>query len=53
LNGVLQPGEVLRVWARRGDTGLNCGYDFNIWNDERADPAVLYDPQGKEISRYP
>jgi hypothetical protein len=53
LNGVLQPGEVLRVWARRGDTGLSCGYDFNIWNDDRADPAVLYDPQGKEISRYP
>lgn len=53
LNGVLQPGEVLRVWARRGNTGLSCGYDFNIWNDDRADPAVLYDPQGKEISRYP
>jgi lamin tail-like protein len=53
LGGILQPNEILRVWARKGDTGLSCGYPINIWNDNQADPAVLYDPQGKEISRYP
>jgi hypothetical protein len=53
LSGVLQPNEVLRIWAGKGNSGFSCGYSFNIWNDNQADPAVLYDPQGKEISRYP
>jgi hypothetical protein len=53
LSGVLQPNEVLRIWADKGNSGFSCGYPFNIWNDNQADPAVLYDPQGKEISRYP
>ncbi len=53
LKGVLQPGEALRVWSRTGDSGLSCGYPGNIWNDKEADDAVLYNPQGKEISRFP
>jgi hypothetical protein len=53
LRGVLQPNEVLRVWARKGDPGLSCGFSFNIWNDNQADPAVLYNAQGEEISRSP
>ena len=53
LRGVLQPNEVLRVWARKGDPGLSCGFSFNIWNDNQADPAVLYNAQGEEISRFP
>ncbi len=53
LNGVLQPNETLRVWAGKGDTGFSCGYLINIWNDNQKDPAVLYDAQGKEISRSP
>ena len=53
LRGVLQPNEVLRVWARKGDPGLSCGFSFNIWNDNQADPAVLYNSQGEEISRFP
>ncbi len=53
LSGILQPEGVLRVWARAGTTGLSCGFPFNIWNDTQADPAVLYDPQGKEVSSYP
>ncbi len=53
LRGVLQLNEVLRIWSRKGDGGLSCGYHINIWNDNRADPAVLYDAQGKEISRFP
>lgn len=53
LSGVLQPNETFRVWAHRGSPGFNCGYTFNIWNDNQSDPAVLYDPQGKIVSRYP
>ncbi len=53
LSGILQPNEALRIWARTGSPGLSCDYGFNIWNDNQADPAVLYDPQGKEVSRFP
>ncbi|HLF75676.1 MAG TPA: lamin tail domain-containing protein [Anaerolineales bacterium] len=53
LRGTLQPNEVLRVWARRGEPGFDCRFSFNIWNDNAADPAVLYNPQGEEVSRYP
>jgi hypothetical protein len=53
LRGTLQPNEVLRVWARRGDPGFDCGFAINIWNDNASDPAVLYDPQGEEVSRFP
>lgn len=53
LEGVLQPDEVLRIWARIGTTGFSCGYLINIWNDNTTDEAVLYDLQGKEVSRFP
>jgi hypothetical protein len=53
LGGVLQPNDVLRVWSRKGEAGFNCGFSFNIWNDNQSDPAVLFDAQGKEISRFP
>jgi hypothetical protein len=52
LHGTLGPGEVLRVWARKSTTGYPCGFTFNIWNDNTSDPAVLYNPQGQEVSRY-
>lgn len=53
LQGTLQPNDALRVWAHTGTSGFSCGYLFNIWNDNQSDPAVLYDAQGKEISKYP
>jgi len=53
LRGVLQPNETLRVWSGKGDSGLSCEFRFNIWNDNQSDPAVLYDAQGQEISRFP
>jgi hypothetical protein len=53
LKGVLQPNEVLRIWARRGKPGFSCRFPINIWNDNTNDPAVLYNAQGQEISRYP
>ena len=53
LRGTLQPDEVLRIWARRGEPGIDCRFGFNIWNDNTQDPAVLYNPQGEEVSRFP
>lgn len=53
LRGTLQPNEILRVWARRGNPGLDCRFPNNIWNDNTPDPAVLYNPQGQEVSRFP
>jgi len=53
LRGLLQPNETLRVWSGKGDSGLSCEFPFNIWNDNQSDPAVLYNAQGQEISRFP
>jgi len=53
LSGVMQPNVVLRVWARKGDSGFSCGFSFNIWNDNQSDPAVLYNSQGQVVSRFP
>ena len=53
LRGTIQPNEVLRVWSGTGEPGFDCRFSFNIWNDNDADPAVLYDPQGVEVSRFP
>jgi hypothetical protein len=54
LRGTLEPNEVLRVWARRGNPGFDCRLGNNdIWLDNAADPAVLYNPQGEEVSRFP
>jgi hypothetical protein len=53
LRGTLQPNDVLRIWARRGEPGFDCRFAFNIWNDNTPDPAVLYNPQGEEVSRFP
>ena len=53
LSGLIQPNEVLRIWSGKGDAGFSCGFSFNIWNDNQSDPAVLYDAQGKEVSRSP
>ena len=54
LSGVIQPGEVLRIWAMSEDAdkgGFNCGFDTNIWNNSKSDPAVLYDATGREVDR--
>ena len=52
LSGLLKAGETLRVWAGSSDKGgFSCGYSSPIWNNSEADPAVLYNPQGVEVSR--
>jgi hypothetical protein len=54
LGGVIQPGEVLRIWAKASDAGqggFNCGFGSNIWNNSESDPAVLYDATGREVDR--
>ena len=53
LRGMLEPNEVLRVWAGKGSSGFSCKFSFNVWNDNQSDPAVLYNAQGQEVSRFP
>ena len=53
LRGTLESNEVLRIWSRRGDPGFDCRLGRSIWRDNEADPAVLYNPQGEEVSRFP
>ena len=53
LRGTLAPNEVLRIWARRGNPGFDCRFPNDIWRDNVADPAVLYNAQGAEVSRFP
>ena len=56
LGGVLNPGEVLRVWAQAEDAGqggYNCGFGSSIWNNSEPDPAALYDNAGQLVARYP
>ena len=53
LRGTLDPNEVLRIWSRRGNPGFDCQLGREIWSDNQADPAVLYNPQGEEVSRFP
>jgi endonuclease YncB( thermonuclease family) len=52
LSGVIGAGEVLRVWSMNTQAGgFSCGYNSPIWNNSEDDPAVLYNPQGLEVSR--
>lgn len=53
LAGEIQPNEILRIWAQSGSTGYSCGNSSPIWNNNEPDPAILYNPQGQEVSRYP
>jgi hypothetical protein len=53
LNGILQTDQILRIWAGTHDTGFSCGFLRTIWTDNELDPAVLYNPQKQEVSRYP
>ena len=53
LRGTLAPNDVLRIWARRGNPGFDCRFPNDIWRDNEADPAVLYNSQGEEVSRFP
>jgi endonuclease YncB( thermonuclease family) len=52
LAGLIKAGETLRVWAGNSQQGgYSCGYSSPIWNNSQPDPAVLYNPQGVEVSR--
>jgi hypothetical protein len=53
LRGTLQPDAILRIWSRRGQPGFDCRLGSDIWNDNVLDPAVLYNAQGEEVSRFP
>ncbi len=54
LDGVIGPGETLRIWALAEDAGqggYNCGFGGPIWNNSKTDPAVLFNAAGQEVSR--
>lgn len=54
LGGVLDPEQILRIWALAEDAaeeGYNCGFDGNIWNDSETDLAILFDAMGQEVDR--
>jgi hypothetical protein len=52
LGGRMASGETLRIYAMTGDGGFSCGFDSNIWNNSEPDAAVLWSPDGTEVSRY-
>jgi hypothetical protein len=55
LGGIIEAGVVLRIWALADDAGnggFNCGFGSPIWNNSEPDPAVLYDANGNEVSRF-
>jgi len=54
LAGTIAPGETLRIWAlatQAAQGGYNCGFSQEIWSDNEADDAILYDAFGVEVSR--
>jgi len=52
LSGMIGVGDTLRIWAGNAQGGgYSCGYDNPIWNNSEVDPAVLYNAQGKQVSR--
>ena len=53
LRGTLAPNEILRIWTHRGNPGFDCRLPNDIWRDNVADPAVLYNSQGEEVSKIP
>lgn len=53
LSGIFKAGETLRIWAMAAEgPGYSCGYSKNIWNNSDPDPAVLYNQEGVEVSRW-
>lgn len=56
LGGVVEAQTTLRIWALAEDAGqggFNCGFGGPIWNNSEYDPAVLFNSEGIEVSRYP
>lgn len=52
LAGILKAGETLRIWSMAAEgPGYSCGFQSAIWNNSKSDPAVLDNPEGKEVSR--
>lgn len=53
LEGTIQAYEIMRIFSGIKQPGFSCGFDKAIWNDNEPDPAVLYNPEGIEVDRYP
>ena len=55
IDFVLQPGATVRIHALSGQNdgdNLYSGFGNEIWNNSERDPAVLYDQNGVEVSRF-
>ena len=53
LSGILGAGQTLRIWSMNSQGGgYYCGYNSPIWNNSDPDPAVLYNAQRVEVSRW-
>jgi hypothetical protein len=51
---ILAPGESIRVYTNESHPewgGFSFEYGRAVWNNSEPDVAVLYDSQGKEVSR--
>ena len=53
LSGVIHPYEIVRIFSGKDQPGFSCGFDKPIWDDSRPDTALLYDPDGNVVARYP
>lgn len=57
LGGTIAAGQRMRIFAQTGTVqgmaSWNCRFAAPIWSNSETDPAVLYNPQGLEMSRYP
>ena len=56
LQGEILPGKTLVIWAREADNdqeGFNCGFDENIWSNNKTDPATLINQYNSVVDRFP
>lgn len=51
LEGILKPGQRLKIYAQTGGDGFNCAFAETIWNNSQEDPASLFDPNGALVDR--
>ena len=52
----LATNEIVTIHALAGandGANLSSGFGSNIWNNSERDPAVLLNPDGEEVSRFP
>jgi hypothetical protein len=54
LSGTLEAGDTLRIWTMAQDVeagDATCNLNGEMWNDDEADPAALYNANGLLVDR--